>query len=96
VVQEGELGLNVADETVYYAIVRDDQTASTASGLARRTHTPEGRLDEAIRRNLTWERDSVIYEWERGEELGTSLVEISEAEAERLIEGFRQKWGEQG
>jgi hypothetical protein len=38
----------------------------------------------------------VIYEWERGEELGTSLVEISEAEAERLIEGFRQKWGEQG
>ena len=28
--------------------------------------------------------------------LATTLVEISEAEAERLIEGFRQKWGEQG
>lgn len=95
-VQEGELGLNVADETVYYAIVRDGQAVNDASGLARRTHTPQGRLDEAIRKNLTWERDSVIYEWERGEELGTDLVEISEAEAERLIEGFRQKWGEQG
>jgi hypothetical protein len=86
----------VADERVYYAIVRDGKTVNDASGLARRTHTPQGRLDEAIRRNLTWERDSVIYEWERGEELGTTLVEISEAEAERLIEGFRQKWGEQG
>jgi hypothetical protein len=86
----------VADERVYYAIVRDGKTVNDASGLARRTHTPQGRLDEAIRRNLTWERDSVIYEWERGEELGTTLVEISEAEAERLIEGFRRKWGEPG
>jgi hypothetical protein len=96
VVQEGELGIDVANETVYYAILRENQDVSDASGLARRTHTPQGRLDEAIRRNLTWERDSAIYEWERGEELGTTLVEISEAEAERLIEGFRQKWGEQG
>ena len=38
-------------------------------------------------------RDSAIYEWEHGEEMGADLVEISEAEAERLIEGFRQKWG---
>lgn len=86
----------MADETVYYAIVRDGQAVNDAAGLARRTHTPQGRLDEAIRKNLTWERDSVIYEWERGEELGTDLVEISAEEAERLIEGFRQKWGEQG
>ena len=85
----------MADETVYYAIVRDDQAVNDASGLARRTQTPQGRLDEAVRKNLTWERDSVIYEWERGEELGTDLVEISAEEAERLIEGFRQKWGEQ-
>jgi hypothetical protein len=96
VVQEGEIGIDVANETVYYAIVRDDRAVNDASGLARRTHTPHGRLDEAIRRNLTWERDSAIYDWERGEELGTTLVQISEAEAERLIERFRQKWGEQG
>jgi len=86
----------VAEETRYYAIVRDGQKTEDASGLARRIYTPQGRLDQAIRRNLTWERDSAIYEWERGEELGFSLVEISEAEAERLIERFREKWTEQG
>jgi hypothetical protein len=86
----------VAEETVYYAIVRDDQAVEDAAGLARRTYTAQGRLDEAIRRDLTWQRDSAIYEWERGEELGTTLVEISAAEAERLIERFRKKWGEQG
>ena len=86
----------MADETMYYAIVRDDDKVEGASGLARRTYTPQGRLDEAIRRDLTWERDSAIYEWERGEELGTTLVKISEEEAERLIERFREKWGEQG
>lgn len=84
----------MADETVYYAIIREGQAIDDASGLARRTYTPRGRLDEAIRRDLTWERDSAIYEWERGEELGATLIKISEAEAERLIEGFREKWGE--
>ena len=83
----------MAEETVYYAIIRNDQAAEDASGLARRIYTPQGRLDEAIRRDLTWARDSAIYEWERGEELGTTLVEISVAEAERLIERFREKWG---
>ena len=27
--------------------------------------------------------------------MGADLVEISEADAERLIEGFREKWGAQ-
>ncbi len=85
----------MAEQMTYYAIFRSDQAANDASGLARRTFTSQGRLDEAIRRDLTWGRDSVIYEWERGEELGTTLVEITEAEAERLIERFREKWGEQ-
>jgi len=48
-----------------------------------------------LRRDLTWQPDSAIVEWEYGD-VGADLVEISEAEAERLIEGFRQKWGEQG
>ncbi len=86
----------MAEETRYYAIVRDGQTVADASGLARRIYTLQGRLDQAIRSDLTWERDSAIYEWERGEELGSTLVEISEAEAERLIERFREKWAEQG
>jgi hypothetical protein len=37
-------------------------------------------------------RDSAIYEWERGEEMGAELVEISEADAESLIQDFRREW----
>jgi len=79
----------------YFAIVRDGDSLQHPSGLARRTIAPQGRLDETLRRDLTWKRDSAIYEWERGEEMGTDLVEISEADAERLIQGFRQEWGAQ-
>ena len=81
---------------VYYAILRDGDAPDRPSGLARRTLTPQGRLDETLRGDFTWKRDSAIYEWERGEEMGASLVEISEAEAEELIERFREKWGSEG
>jgi len=57
--------------------------------------TTQGRLDETLRRDLTWSRDSAIYEWERGEEMGAELIEISEADAERVIQSFRQEWGMQ-
>jgi hypothetical protein len=77
---------------VYYAILRDGDTPDQPSGLARRTFTAQGRLDESLRRDLSWARDSAIYEWERGEEMGARLIEISEAEAAELIEQFREKW----
>jgi hypothetical protein len=81
---------------VYYAILRNGDAPDLPSGLARRTFTPQGRLDETLRKDLSWARDSAIYEWERGEEMGASLVEISETEARLLIERFREKWGEEG
>jgi hypothetical protein len=86
----------VTENILYYAILRDGDTPNRPSGLARRASTPEGRLDETLRRDLTWKRDSAIYEWERGEEMGTELVEISEAEAGQLIERFREKWSQEG
>jgi hypothetical protein len=85
----------VAEEVKYYAIVSSGRTAQTPSGIARRRITAEGNFDEALRRDLTWQPDSAIVEWEYGD-VGADLVESSEAEAGRLCEGFRQKWGEQG
>jgi hypothetical protein len=85
----------VANEVKYFVIVRDGDSHEQPSGLARRTMTPDGRLDETLRRDLTWMRDSAIYEWERGEEMGAELVEISEAEAQALVERFRERWGAQ-
>jgi hypothetical protein len=83
----------LAENIVYYAIVRDGDAPNRPSGLARRTFTAQGRLDETLHKDLLWGRDSAIYEWERGEEMGASLIEISEAEARELIERFREKWG---
>ena len=93
--QEGKLGTKVAENVTYYAIIRNGRSIENASGLARRTLTPEGRLDEALRRSLAWERDSAIYEWEYGD-VGAELVEISETEAAELIERFQVRWGEAG
>jgi hypothetical protein len=81
---------------VYYAILRDGDAPGQPSGLARRTFTAQGRLDETLRGDLSWARDSAIYEWERGEEMGATLVEIGEPDARALIERFREKWGEEG
>jgi hypothetical protein len=86
----------LTENVVYYAILRAGDTPAQPSGLARRTFTPQGRLDETLRADLTWQRDSAIYEWERGEEMGADLVEISAGEAHELIERFREKWGQEG
>ena len=82
----------MAEDISYYAIVGVGRTVLRPSGLARRTYTPAGPVDEALRRDLSWEPDSAIVEWEYGE-LGSDLVEISESAAERLIAGFRVLWG---
>jgi len=79
------------DEVSYYAIVGAGRTAQSPSGLARRMHAVTGPVDEALRRNLTWEPDAAIVAWEYGE-VGADLVEISQAAAERLIAGFRMLW----
>jgi hypothetical protein len=85
----------VSDEVRYYAIVGSGRTAQTPSGLARRRSAAVGPADEALRRDLTWEPDAAIVEWEYGE-VGAGLVEISEATAQRLFAGFRVMWEARG
>jgi hypothetical protein len=86
-------GSEMATSAKYYAIVGSDRTAQNPSGIARRTFGADGPVDEALRRDLTWQRDAAIIEWERGD-VGPELVEISEAEAFEFVERFRRKWGE--
>lgn len=80
------------NEIKYFAVLGSGRSIADPTGLARRTFTEEGRLDESLRRDLTWVRSAEIYQWERGEEMGPDLVEISQREAEALIERFREKW----
>jgi hypothetical protein len=78
----------------YYAIVGSDRTRQNPSGIARRRFLSDGEIDEALRRDLTWQPDAAIVEWEQGD-VGAELVEVSEDEAERLIERFREKWSKE-
>ena len=80
------------ENTVYYTVVGVGDSPNEPVGLVRRTFTADGRLDEALRKDLTWERDTAIIEWEYGNLVG-ELIEINEAEAQALIERFRQEWG---
>lgn len=87
------MGHNIMpDEIRYFAVLGPGRSIADPIGLARRTFTQEGRLDESLRRDLAWVRSAEIYQWERGEEMGPDLVEISQGEAEELIERFREKW----
>ncbi|MGH9211615.1 MAG: hypothetical protein ACRD2C_13165 [Acidimicrobiales bacterium] len=79
------------EEVQYYTIVLPDGTRDDPTGLARRRHTAEGPIDEHLRRDFTWAPSSVIFVWESGD-VGERLYEISEAEAEALIERFRSRW----
>ena len=83
----------MAGEVTYFAIIGAGRSAQTPSGLARRRYAAVGPVDETLRRDLTWAPDSAIVEWEYGE-VGADLVEISPAAADRLIAGFRARWGE--
>ena len=80
----------------YYVITRNVASTADATGIIRRRATQEGRVDESLRRDFSWQPSSALYEWEMGDVSGRHLLRISEAEAERLIERFREKWTEQG
>jgi hypothetical protein len=84
------------DHLTYYAVVTGNRTAQNPSGLARRRHLQAGGFeDEALGRDLTWAHTSAIVEWNR-DALDFELVEVNEAEANELIERFREKWGREG
>jgi len=83
----------MADEVTYYAVISGDQTSSDPSGLVRRRCLNTGGfVDEALNADLSWGHTSAIAEWKR-DAMDFNLVEISEADAVRLIERLREKWG---
>jgi hypothetical protein len=81
----------MAAQVQYYAIVTVSRTVRAASGLARRTFAADGPLDETLRRDMSWQPDSAIVEWEYGD-VGAELVRVSEGEAHQLTESFQATW----
>ena len=83
----------MCDQIYYFTIIGRGRAQANPSGLARRRNIGGHRIDESLRRDMSWGETTVIIEWDRGEEISRELVEISQEEAEALIERFRQKWG---
>lgn len=84
------------EEIQHYAIIVRGRTPSDPSGLARRVIHNDETVDQSLRRDLSWGPTTAIVEWEYGEELIHDLRRISKAEADALIERFREKWGQEG
>jgi hypothetical protein len=84
----------MSETVTYYEIVLADGSGDNPAGLARRRQPDDGAvLDEMLRRDLSWQPDSVIVEWKRGDAV-EELREISAEEAAALVERFRQRWAE--
>ncbi len=83
----------MAAQMQYYAIVTVSRSVRATSGLARRAFEADGPVDETLRRDLTWQPDSAIVEWEYGD-VGPELVRITEGEAEQLTDSFRSAWSQ--
>jgi hypothetical protein len=80
------------EEISYYAVIGTGRTVANPSGLVRRRYTADGPIDESFTRDFSWKFTDAVYQDERGENFGPDLVEISQGEAEALVERFREKW----
>jgi hypothetical protein len=77
------------ERATYYAIVNEFSSRERPGGVLRRVENDEGQSDEAFTRDLKWEHTSLLYAAERGN-LDNKLYEITEDEAERIVERIRQ------
>ena len=80
------------DKVTYYAVVDDLSSRERPAGVFRRTYFESGgKRDEAFTRNLVWERSASLVSAERGD-LQNEFIEITEDEANRLMEELRARW----
>ena len=82
----------MAEQMTYYAIIDHLATRQDPAGIARRRQVESGGFrDEALGRDLNWHFTPLIVAWKRAESTD-DLEEITEEEADRIIERFRERW----
>jgi hypothetical protein len=79
----------------YYAIIGGGRTVDDPYGLVRRLEHDDGPEDEGLRQDFSWSFTPIIVEWKHGD-FTYDLVEVSHAQASKIIEHFRQKRGQFG
>ena len=84
------------DKVTYYAIVNDLSSRERPSGVFRRTYFEAGgKRDEAFTTDLVWERSASLVSAERGDLLN-EFIEITQDEANQLMEQLRARWTSAG
>ena len=79
-------------KVIYYAVVDDLSSREHPAGLFRRTYTEAGGLrDEAFTTDLVWKNSVSLISAERGD-LANDFIEITEDEANQLMEELRARW----
>lgn len=76
-------------KVTYYAIVDDYSTRENPTGVLRRSEDDGSLDDEQFGHDLKWTHSPLLYAWERGDG-DNQLHEISEAEAEAIVERIRR------
>ena len=80
------------DKITYYAIIDGLSNRERPAGVLRRIYFEAGgRRDEAFGRDLAWARTPMLVSAERGD-LENEFIEISEDEANQLMEQLRARW----
>jgi hypothetical protein len=81
------------DKITFYAIVDEKTSVDRPCGLVRRIEFEDnGFTDEGLRRDFSWSFTPIIVEWKRSD-FDDELVEVSHAQASKIIEYFRGLWG---
>ena len=79
------------DSVTYYAVIDELSSLEKPAGVFRRAYFTDGGMeDEAFTSNLIWEPSSLLAASERGD-MTNDFVEISEDEANQIVERFRQR-----
>jgi hypothetical protein len=82
----------MTQKITYYAVVDGQTTVDRPYGLVRRLEHDDGPEDEGLRRDFSWSFTPSIESWKHGD-LSYELVEVSHAQATRIIGYFRGLWG---
>ncbi|MGD0246727.1 MAG: hypothetical protein ABSB59_41245 [Streptosporangiaceae bacterium] len=84
------------DKVTYYAVVNELSSRQHPAGLFRRSYFESGgKRDEAFTTDLVWERSASLVSAERGDLLN-DFIEITEDEANQLMEELRARWTSAG
>ena len=77
------------ENITYFAMIDELTSRDNPRTVLRRVSNHEGTIDEIFSRELRWEFSPLMYSAERGD-LANEFVQVSEAEAARIVDRIKE------